>query len=442
MDEIVQDTEDIIQKLCRILVHELKNLIKSSPFFTKEPEVRQSLTDSRKVFMILKSFKQLMHSEDYVYRTINNEIIDPEFKQLVQSALKSKSIISLNDTKFDKSKLPLSIFIDGVMKLFQEGSLKNLIQMCHGKPKGRPKPLSREVYIDGYDIILNCILKPTRALFETKLSFAYSPGIPVIFHSNYAVVRSFAKKILELGVDDEEEIVKQILSKFNLSTYFTLVSREIIKEFNTKIEVAFGKGKIQTGNDSVSDIVMSTIKKCIGEDLFLIEISDKILTLCFQLVIRVLHVTKETINKKSMSAENLLRILDEVNKINFISHEFLETLVEICSEISGKDTEESLNILAENYNELFELLLKRFDALNHPCISAASEKISQRLAENMKQFKHIAGIYRLTNKKAPTKPSEYTNVTFKPVEHLVSKEFFIHLSPKLKSMLLNSIFQK
>jgi hypothetical protein len=60
----------------------------------------------------------------------------------------------------------------------------------------------------------------------------------------------------------------------------------------------------------------------------------------------------------------------------------------------------------------------------------------------MQQFKQVAGIYRLTNKKAPTKPSDYTKVTYKPVENLISKEFYIHLSQKLKSLLLNSIFQK
>lgn len=59
----------------------------------------------------------------------------------------------------------------------------------------------------------------------------------------------------------------------------------------------------------------------------------------------------------------------------------------------------------------------------------------------MQQFKHIAGIYRLTNKKAPSKHSEYTNITYKPVENLLSKEFYLHLSPKLKSLLLDSIFQ-
>lgn len=145
--------------------------------------------------MILKSFKQLLNSEEYVYRTINNEIIDPEFNKLVQQALKSKSVISLNDKNFDKSSLPMSIFVEGALEVFMKGTLKYLIKMCHGQPEGKYKPLSREVYISGYDIILNCILEPIKALFETKLSFVYSPGIPLIFHSNYCVVRTFIQNI-------------------------------------------------------------------------------------------------------------------------------------------------------------------------------------------------------------------------------------------------------
>ena len=144
-----------------------------------------------------------------------------------------------------------------------------------------------------------------------------------------------------------------------------------------------------------------------------------------------------------MSAENLLRILDEITKIEqFFGHELYDTLIENWIKIKGGLSEEIIDALTDSYHELYELVVKRFEVLSNPCISAASEKISQRLYENMQQFKHIAGIYRLTNKKAPNKPSEYTNVTYKPVENLTSKDFFIHLSPKLKIMLLNSIFQK
>ena len=144
-----------------------------------------------------------------------------------------------------------------------------------------------------------------------------------------------------------------------------------------------------------------------------------------------------------MSAENLLRILDEITKIEqYFSHEMFDNLIEICIKIKGQISEEITAALTESFHELFENIIKRFEVLSSPCIIAASEKISLRLSENMQQFKHIAGIYRLTNKKSPNKPSEYTNVTYKPVENLTSKDFFIHLSPKLKIMLLNSIFQK
>ena len=232
-----------------------------------------------------------------MYRTINNEIIEPEFQELVQQALKSKSVISLNDEKFDKANLPLWIFIDGAIKLFTEGSLKNIVKMWHGKNIGKYRPLSKNVYISGYNIILNWILKPIFNLFETKLSFVYSPGIPIIFHSNYRAVQSFIKTIKELGADENCGIIKKMLEKFNLTTYHTLVVREVIKDFNSKIEAVFSKGKIESDENSISGIVISTISKWIGDDIFLVEIADKILTLCIQIVIRLLYITKENINK-------------------------------------------------------------------------------------------------------------------------------------------------
>lgn len=146
IDAIVQESEDVIKRFSQILVKELRQLIKDSTFFSTDPKIESSMKDSRKVFMILKSFKQLTNSEQYVYRTINNEIIEPEFNKLVQKSLKCKSLITLS-SKFDKKKLPSTIFIEGVIRIFKEGSLKNLIKMCHGKPLGKYKPLSKEVYI-------------------------------------------------------------------------------------------------------------------------------------------------------------------------------------------------------------------------------------------------------------------------------------------------------
>lgn len=128
LDEIAAKVDAIVSRVVRILTQELKDMINQSNFFATQDEPT-SLVEHRKVFMILKSFKQLLNSEAYVYRTINNEIIEPEFKVLVQKALKSKSLISPTDRDFDKTKLPLCIFIEGAMKIFLEGNLKNLIKM-------------------------------------------------------------------------------------------------------------------------------------------------------------------------------------------------------------------------------------------------------------------------------------------------------------------------
>lgn len=69
------------------------------------------------------------------------------------------------------------------------------------------------------------------------------------------------------------------MNKFNLSTYFTLVSRDIIKDYSTHISNVFSKGKIESGEEGLAHLVISTLSKCIGEDIYLIEIADKILTL-------------------------------------------------------------------------------------------------------------------------------------------------------------------
>lgn len=122
LDEMNAKVDRIINRVCKILVNELVEMIKNSNFFSKENK-STTITENRRVFMILKWFKQLSHS-DQVYQTLNNCINEAEFKILIQKALKSKSLVSPGDKDFDKSKLPLSIFINGVIEIFLEGSLK------------------------------------------------------------------------------------------------------------------------------------------------------------------------------------------------------------------------------------------------------------------------------------------------------------------------------
>lgn len=392
------------------------------------------------MFMILKAFKDLLNAEEYVYRTINNDIIDPEFNKLVQLALKSKSVISLNDERFDKTILPLVLFLEGVTNSIIEGRLKSLLVMCHGKPSGKHRPLSREVYISGYDLIQNWILDPIKALFETKLSFVYSPGIPIIFHWNYTAVKRFMRSLKMLNFVDSSKALTRL---FNLSTYFTLVSRDTIKSYTTSIDNIFTKGKIESGEESLSALVISTINKLIGPDVFLVEIADKLVQLWFQIIVKVIKVTKDSINKKSMSAENLLRTLDEVTKIKqYLSHDFLDNLSTRIAEECTDNLEIIQGALSDAYHDLYYSFIHRFEEISQPWITAASEKIILKIAENMQKFKKIAGLYRVTNKKAPTTPSECTKTTYQPVSNLTTKPLFTDLSTELKSLLLNSIFQK
>ncbi|CAI2386076.1 unnamed protein product [Moneuplotes crassus] len=449
IDRIIQESEDVTKRFCHILIKELRELIKSSSFFSSDPKISISLKDSRKVFMILKAFKNLPNCQEYIYRTINNEIIEPELTRLTQQALKSTPSFSFynktsssGDKDFDKSKLPCTIFIQGVSDLVFKGSLKNLVRMCHQTHKGRYRPLSAEVFISGYDIIQNCILDPIQQIFGDKLSFIYSSGISVIFHSNYTSFKQFIKDLVQMGVKDEKNTIKEMMSKFNLQIYFTLVAREIIKTYQDQLKQEFAKGKIEAGENCVSAIVINNIEKLIGEDLFLPEVHDKIIFLCFQIVIKVIQTTKDTLNAKSMSAENLVRILDEITKVEqYLNHDFFDNLIMRLSIESEKTASELTEAVSGQYRELFDTLSSRFDSLNQPCIVAASEKITKRLAENMEKFSQIAGIYRLTNRKAPDTPSEYTELTFNPVKSLTEKEFFSNLSPRLKSLLLDSIFK-
>jgi hypothetical protein len=68
-----------------------------------------------------------------------------------------------------------------------------------------------------------------------------------------------------------------------------------------------------------------------------------------------------------MSAENLLRILDELAKIEqYLGHEFLERLTDICGRFTGEDAKTLVAKLTDNYYELYDLLVLRFDSLNQP----------------------------------------------------------------------------
>ena len=138
-------------------------------------------------------------------------------------------------------------------------------------------PLQKNVHISGYDIIYFCILVPLQSLFESKLNFVYSSGI---FHANYCTMTTFVKLLREIGFANEgEEIIGKIMKKFNLGVYFTLTARDTVKAYTLDVQKAFDKGKIEAGEGSVSHITISTLNRLIGPDVFLLEISDKVLGL-------------------------------------------------------------------------------------------------------------------------------------------------------------------
>jgi hypothetical protein len=114
------------------------------------------------------------------------------------------------------------------------------------------------VNIDGYEIMLNCIVVPILAILKTDLSFVYSPGIPTIFQQNYRIATTF---LTSINFEPKCAVLLQseFKKKFNLNTYFTLVFMETTSSYLQDLDEAFDQGRLKEGNTPASEVVWNDV---------------------------------------------------------------------------------------------------------------------------------------------------------------------------------------
>lgn len=87
-------------------------------------------------------------------------------------------------------KLPLTVFIQEVESKIISGTLKRSLLLTI---KGQ-----EEDFVEGYDLVSDCLWPLILAAFDTSLSFATSSGNLKLFHINYLEVTDFVGRLKKI----------------------------------------------------------------------------------------------------------------------------------------------------------------------------------------------------------------------------------------------------
>jgi hypothetical protein len=149
------------------------------------------------------------------------------------------------------------------------------------------------------------------------------------------------------------------------------------------------------------------------------------------LVVRHINWVMDKVNeKKSIATERILYILEDLNQLKRGIEDSLMPL--ICQRIRESSPELSEEEIYRGYlSSLLQDLSQRFDHLMAPCLSSLSQRLSQRLLDNLAGFKtFVPQHYRMTNRilTAPPSPSPFLEHLLRPLHSLNDQKLFQTLS--------------
>jgi len=124
--------------------------------------------------------------------------------------------------------------------------------------------------------------------------------------------------------------------------------------------------------------------------------------------------------KKSIATERILYILEDLNQLKKgVEGQIMTKIAKRIRESAPELTEQQVY---DGYlNNLIGELSLRFDHLMEPCLTSLSQRLSQRLLDNLAAFKTVVPQhYRTTNRPltAPPSPSPFLEHLLKPLHSL------------------------
>jgi hypothetical protein len=290
-----------------------------------------------------------------------------------------------------------------------------------------------------FSFLINSFL---REIFAQLNSFSnsalFSAAIPTEFFHNFTIAQEFVRNVVNSWPNQAKITLNlselhQFTKKFNLTIYCQIRFQQFSQNLNkiidnlTKWLENYG-GSAENSPNSVQLGLISALSQllqdCYAENTFIPAASSKFLKFSLQLIARTggeLRVIAENIKKNHQSSE-------VQGNIGAITHADSNLLVELYKEavLLVKNLENQYKLLISSKNQLSSTLVTELLAPSIEQSSCTATEVSSVLSDFLvsgavkvleESVLRIKSAYSLTNKAAPTQPSNYMEKLCAPLRN-------------------------
>mmetsp|Transcript_36950 Transcript_36950/g.104270 ORF Transcript_36950/g.104270 Transcript_36950/m.104270 type:complete len:768 (-) Transcript_36950:202-2505(-) len=296
--------------------------------------------------------------------------------------------------------------------------------------------------LHSFNFLSNSILREAHAALVKDLSRAFSPGVPDAFLSNYRAAIAFiesleghCRSMANLEAFRSSEEYSAFMKRWNLSVYFSLRFQDIAGGMDTILaspDLALVEGKATASSGEAhfavcaTDSLWAALHRCLGKEVFVDAIADKLVRLVLQLLgryrywmssglrFRQSHISAGPGGKVSqpkganLSFDWALKIgLEELSLLRLDVCTLVDRLQGVfCSEMESRMQPLGLpgaNMVVDAARRNAEAIA----ALGPEIDSAITALTADKCVQVLKQLRGITATYRLTTRPMPTRPSHY-----------------------------------
>lgn len=294
------------------------------------------------------------------------------------------------------------------------------------------------------DVVGKSVWPNIQRAISTQMGPAFSPGIPDVFHRSFQAGADIFSAIEAAAADEfrdslrESSTTVEFAKHWNLPVYFQLRFQEISSTFESNL----AKGPIageecNTGSASygsssnngsvegrvlrtdvyecaVTSSLVTSLRRCWGEDVFLMPLTHRFMRLSLQLLARYATWVRTGLagewsgSGSDSISKGAARVIHDVHVLQARLPAELASILRVrcpslCSEsIDGMET-------------AFSEAVERFATLISELVTSISDAIATDCVENLQPLRGSIATYRMSSKQAPTTFTSFVPKILRPL---------------------------
>ncbi|CAK9109479.1 Conserved oligomeric Golgi complex subunit 2 (COG complex subunit 2) (Component of oligomeric Golgi complex 2) [Durusdinium trenchii] len=281
------------------------------------------------------------------------------------------------------------------------------------------------------DFVGSSMAQAAAAVIKDNLAFVYTSGVADTLFSSYRATEAFFGVLAALSADRSkvDAIATDVLQLWNLSVYIQLRSQEFAAQLDKALETPIDVDNLDPDADGLtipaSRQLLSCFLKCWGQGVYLGPVALKILKLAFQLITSFAAWAEASVGFFSgeqdqcdaskawagVPCEALVVLASDCTNLEAALHGHLDM---VCDRVGPQDATHARKHVRKAFSDVVYPRLRALSQdANHAVHASLTSACNDRLLQGLKS---VAPMYRMTNKPAPTDPSDYATQVLEPLQ--------------------------